>query len=123
MLKKEDCVAVLLPHPFDKSRLDYLIPFNGLRIGDFVEVPLGSRRSVGVIWEKRRSNLDSKKLKYIFRSIEGQSISSEFRKFLIEFSRYNLTPLGKALRLVISGQDLLSPKNYKKVYQLSLIHI
>ncbi|MEE2774881.1 MAG: primosomal protein N' [Pseudomonadota bacterium] len=114
---KGDGVSVLLPKTFDKSSLDYLIPISGLGIGDFVEIPLGSKKSVGVIWERRQSNLDYNKLKYISRAIDIQPMDYKFRRFLTEFARYNLIPLGKAFRLVTAGQDLLSLTSYRKTYQ------
>ena len=32
--------------------LDYLAPVGGVRTGDFVEVPLGNSRSIGVVWAR-----------------------------------------------------------------------
>ena len=42
-------VAVLTAQPLDTT-LDYKAPEGGCRMGAFVEVPLGPRRVIGVVW-------------------------------------------------------------------------
>ena len=49
-------VAVLTTQPLDRT-LDYKAPEGGAWLGAFVEVPLGPRKVLGVIWGKGRGDL------------------------------------------------------------------
>ena len=42
-------VAVLTTQPLDRA-LDYKAPEGGCHVGAFVEVPLGPRKVLGVVW-------------------------------------------------------------------------
>jgi primosomal protein N' (replication factor Y) len=44
-----DLVAVLTAQPIDRF-LDYKAPESGCHLGAFVEVPLGPRKVLGVVW-------------------------------------------------------------------------
>ena len=46
-----DLVGVLTTQPLDRV-LDYKAPEGGCWLGAFVEVPLGPRKVLGVVWER-----------------------------------------------------------------------
>ena len=93
-------VPILLPnifnHPFTyESDLK-------LHIGDFVEVPFGKSKLIGVVWnefeEKSNKNF---KIKKIINKLEIPSLKKNTLEFLNWFSEYNLVPKGMALKLVL----------------------
>ena len=63
-------MGVLLPLPLSGA-YDYLVP-EGMEVaaGDFVEVPLGSRSVLGVVWGEAKDDVPRNKLKQIEAKIE-----------------------------------------------------
>ena len=63
-------VAVLLPLPL-REAYDYRVP-DGMELvpGDFVEVPLGPRRVIGVVWGPGAGTLESGRLKPVVRRFD-----------------------------------------------------
>ena len=88
-----------------------------LQIGDFVEVPFGKSKSIGVVWnEFEKKNNKNFKIKKIIRKLEIPSLKKDTLKFLNWFSNYNIVPKGMALKLVLlSGKPvgLLEEKFYQ----------
>lgn len=64
-----DLVAVLTTQPLDRT-LDYKAPEGGCVQGDFVEVPLGPRKVVGVVWGPGQGDWDPAKLRRVLRVLE-----------------------------------------------------
>ncbi len=52
-----DLVGVLTTQPLDRM-LDYKAPEGGCHLGAFVEVPLGPRKVLGVVWGPGRGDFD-----------------------------------------------------------------
>ena len=88
-----------------------------LRIGDFVEVPFGKSKSIGVVWnEFEKKNNKNFRIKKIIRKLEIPSLKKDTLKFLNWFSNYNIVPKGMALKLVLLGGKpvgLLEEKFYQ----------
>ena len=88
-----------------------------LRIGDFVEVPFGKSKSIGVVWnEFEKKNSKDFKIKKIIKKLDIPSLKKDTLKFLNWFSNYNIVPKGMALKLVLlSGKPvgLLEEKFYQ----------
>ena len=88
-----------------------------LQIGDFVEVPFGKSKSIGVVWnEFEKKNNKNFEIKKIIRKLEIPSLKKDTLKFLNWFSNYNIVPKGMALKLVLlSGKPvgLLEEKFYQ----------
>ena len=55
-------VGVLTTQPLDRV-LDYRAPEGGCGVGDFVEVPLGPRKVLGVVWGPGAGDFDAAKLR------------------------------------------------------------
>ena len=106
---------ILLPnifnHPFTyKSDLK-------LSIGDFVEVPFGKTKIIGVVWDNFEKNQNKNfKIKKIIRKLEIPKLKKKTINFLNWFSEYNIVPKGMALKLtLLSGRPVkkLDNKFYK----------
>ena len=88
-----------------------------LKIGDFVEVPFGKSKIIGVVWDNFENNSNkSFKIKKIIRKLQIPNLKKKTLDFLNWFSEYNLVPKGMALKLVLlSGKPI--EKLDKKFYQ------
>ena len=74
------------------------------KIGNLVEVPFGSAKSIGVIWKNNHLEPKNIKIKRI-GSKTGYSIDRKLIDFIEWFSSYNLVPIGLVLKMVIGGTD------------------
>ena len=106
---------ILLPNIFDH-------PFtyqseSKLNIGDYVNVPFGSKTITGVVWDKFEENNNKNfKIKSIKKRLNILSLKKQTINFLNWFSYYNLIPLGMTLRLhFLSGKAIEMQK--KEEYQ------
>jgi len=91
-------VAVLTTQPLDYV-LDYKAPADGVMLGAFVEVPLGPRKVLGVVWGKGLGDFDIKKLRPIIRVLDMSPMREEMRQFLSRSADYTITPMPAMLRL------------------------
>ncbi len=93
---------ILLPNIFNHP-FTYESEIN-LKIGDFVEVPFGKSKIIGVVWDKFEENSKkSFRIKKIIRKLQIPSLKKKTLEFLNWFSEYNLVPKGMALKLVLLG--------------------
>ncbi len=99
---------ILLPNIFNHP-FTYESDFK-LKIGDFVEVPFGKTRIIGVVWnEFEKNNTKKFKIKKIISKLDIPRLKKNTLDFLNWFSEYNIVPKGMALKLVLtSGKE---PKN------------
>jgi len=75
-----------------------------LNIGDFVEVPFGKSKIIGVVWnEFEKEKFKKFKVKKILNKIEIPSLKKSTINFLNWFSEYNIVPKGMALKLVLTS--------------------
>ena len=91
-------VGVLTAQPLDRV-LDYKAPEGGCFLGAFVEVPLGPRKVLGVVWGPGRGDWDIKKVRSVLRVLDVAPMRSEMRAFLQKAADYTLTPMTAMLRL------------------------
>lgn len=110
-------VAVLTTQPLDRL-LDYTAPDTGCQTGSFVEVPLGPRKVLGVVWGPGQGDFDRSKLRAINRVLEAAPMRDEMRVFLEKTSAYTLTPMPAMLRLATRAPGLGDPPSMRKVYRL-----
>ena len=78
--------------------LDYRAPAGGVRPGDLVEVPLGPRRLLGLVWGEG-AGFDAAKLRDVARVLDAPPMAPAMREFLARAADYTLTPLPVMLRL------------------------
>ena len=116
-------IPVLIPNIFDH-------PFTydtdlKLEIGEYVIVPFGKSKMIGVVWDQfEKSQKNNFKIKKIIKKMNVNLLNTRTIKFLNWFSKYNLVPLGMALKLhLLSNEaiELLNENEYEK-YDRLIIH-
>lgn len=112
-----ELVGVLTTQPLGRV-LDYKAPEDGCLVGDFVEVPLGPRRILGVVWGPGAGDYDYAKVRAIFRVLDVAPMRDEMRAFLSRAADYTLTPLDAMLRLATRAPGLGEAPGTRKVYRL-----
>tara|TARA_B100001123_G_C15046999_1_gene921975 strand:+ start:102 stop:818 length:717 start_codon:yes stop_codon:yes gene_type:complete len=123
-------VPILIPnifnHPFtyDSSNLS-------LKAGDYVIVPFGKSKKIGIVWDEFQKDNDRKfSIKKIIKKMNVDSLSEKTIKFFNWFSEYNLIPRGMTLKLHLLGGKAIEnytednykqyqPISYKKLFNLS----
>ena len=110
-------IAVLTAEPIGKP-LDYRAPEGGCFPGAFVEVPLGPRKVLGVVWGKGSGDFDMAKLRSVIRVFDVAPMREELRDFLLRMADYTMTALPQVLRLATRAPGLGDPPGLRKVYRL-----
>ena len=113
-----DLVAVLTSQPLDRV-LDYKAPEGGCWQGAFVEVPLGPRKVLGVVWRAGSGDYDHAKIRSVIRVLDVAPMQQSMAEFLRRVSEYTLTPMSKMLRLATRAPGLGDPPSMRQVYHLS----
>jgi primosomal protein N' (replication factor Y) (superfamily II helicase) len=112
-----ELVAVLTTEPLDRL-LDYKAPEGGLWLGAYVEVPLGPRKVLGVVWGPGKGDFDAAKVRSVIRSLDVAPMRAEMRSFLARAADYTLTPMPAMLRLATRAPGLGDPPGKRLVYRL-----
>ena len=115
--KADSLVSVLTDQPLDRV-LDYKAPAGGVLLGAFVEVPLGPRKVIGVVWGEGQGGYDLAKTRAISRVLDLPPMRNEMQQFLTRVADYTLTPLNAMLRLATRAPGLANPPSMRKVYAL-----
>jgi primosomal protein N' (replication factor Y) len=110
-------VGVLTPEPLDRV-LDYRAPEGGCWLGAFVEVPLGPRKVLGVVWGEGKGDYDLAKIRAVNRVLDASPMRDEMQAFLTKAGAYTLTPMSQMLRLATRVPGLSDPPSMRKVYRL-----
>ncbi|EAU46043.1 primosomal protein N' [Salipiger bermudensis] len=110
-------VAVLTTQPLDRL-LDYKAPEGGCWEGAFVEVPLGPRKVLGVVWGPGKGDFDHAKVRPVTRVLDVAPMRAELRSFLERAGEYTLTPLTAMLRLATRAPGLGEAPSMRKIYRL-----
>ncbi|MBK0327487.1 primosomal protein N' [Rhodobacteraceae bacterium F11138] len=110
-------VAVLTTQPLDRT-LDYKAPEGGCLRGAFVEVPLGPRKVIGVVWGAGRGDFDRSRIRSVIRVLDVAPMRREMARFLTRAAEYTLTPMPSMLRLATRAPGLGDPPSMRKVYRL-----
>ena len=112
-----ELVGVLTTQPLDRP-LDYKAPEGGCHLGAFVEVPLGPRKVLGVVWGPGVGDYDRSKIRSVIRVLDAAPMRDELRAFLERAAEYTLTPMPAMLRLATRAPGLGDPPSMRKVYRL-----
>ncbi|MCV2894156.1 primosomal protein N' [Lentibacter sp. XHP0401] len=110
-------VAVLTTQPIERA-LDYKAPEGGVMRGAFVEVPLGPRKVIGVVWGAGAGGFDLAKARSITRVLDVAPMREEMRAFLEKCGAYTLTSLPQMLRLATRAPGLSNPPSMQKIYRM-----
>jgi primosomal protein N' (replication factor Y) (superfamily II helicase) len=110
-------VAVLTTQPLDRA-LDYKAPEGGCWQGAYVEVPLGPRKVLGVVWGPGQGDFDYARVRSVIRVLDAAPMRDELRSFLERAGDYTLTPLPAMLRLATRAPGLGDAPSMRKIYRL-----
>ena len=114
-----DCdalIAVLTTQPLGRT-LDYRAPEGGCHLGAFVEVPLGPRKVLGVVWGPGQGDYERSKIRQAYRVLDAAPMREEMCLFLKRAAEYTLTPLPAMLRLATRAPGLGDPPSMRKIYR------
>lgn len=114
-----DLVAVLTTEPIGRA-LDYKAPEGGCFVGAFVEVPLGPRRVLGVVWGPGEGGFDLSRARSVTRLLDAAPMGASTRAFLMRVADYTLTPMPAVLRLATRAPGLADPPGPRRVYRKGL---
>ncbi|WP_162300707.1 primosomal protein N' [Alkalilacustris brevis] len=109
-------LGVLTTQPVG-SVLDYRAPGEGCAEGAFVEVPLGPRKVMGVVWGPGESDLPLARLRPVLRVLDAAPLRPEMRAFLARAAAYTLTPLPLMLRMATRAPGLAEGPATRRVYR------
>ena len=115
---ESELVSVLTTQPIDRV-LDYKAPEGGCFLGAFVQVPLGPRKVLGVVWGAGQGGYDPAKIRSVNRVLDVAPMTRAMREFLIRAGEYTLTPISVMLRLATRAPGLVDPPSMRRVYQLN----
>jgi primosomal protein N' (replication factor Y) (superfamily II helicase) len=113
-------VGVLTVEPLGRV-LDYKAPEGGCALGAFLEVPLGPRKVLGVVWGPGEGTFDAAKLRAACRVLDAPPMRDELRAFLARAADYTLTPLPAMLRLATRAPGLGDPPATRRIYRLGVV--
>ncbi len=90
---------VLVPVALDNT-YSYRVPAGlDVAVGDFVNVPLGTRETTGIVWSLQRSRSGGN-LKEIAARRDLPRLDEKLMRFIDWVARYTLSPRGMVLRMV-----------------------
>ena len=110
-------LAVLTTQPLD-GPLDYRAPEGGAAMGAFVEVPLGPRTVMGVVWGEAEGDWPVERLRPVTRALDVPPMTPGMRRFLERAAAYTLTPMVSMLRLALRVPGLGEPPGKRRLYAL-----
>jgi primosomal protein N' (replication factor Y) (superfamily II helicase) len=100
-------VDVLLPLALDKA-YSYRVPAGlALAAGDLVTVPLGTRETIGVVWDRDADTLSGSggNLKAVIARHDWPPVSANLRRFVDWIAAYTLAPKGMVARMAIRDPE------------------
>ena len=108
---------VLLPLAL-ASAYSYRVP-EGLELvaGNYVEVPLGPRLIIGVVWEVRPAVPTNMKLRDVVRRFDLPILPDTHRKFIDWLANYYLEPAGNVLRMVLRSPSVFEDARQITAYR------
>jgi primosomal protein N' (replication factor Y) (superfamily II helicase) len=109
---------VLLPLAID-GPYSYRVPEGmALQPGDYVQVPLGPRQYIGVVWERRDTFGTNLKLRDVVEKLDMTPMTATHRKFIQWLSAYYLEPMGAVLRMVLRVPSAFEAERQRMAYVL-----
>jgi primosomal protein N' (replication factor Y) len=112
---------VLLPLALAQA-YTYGVP-EGLALapGDYVEVPLGPRSYIGVVWEVRPASPTNMRLRDVSQRFDMPAMPAQHRRFIEWLSAYYLEPKGNVLRMVLRVPSVFAPPREQVAYRLGKV--
>ncbi|TCN31989.1 primosomal protein N' [Sinorhizobium americanum] len=113
-------VPVLVPMPAPRA-YSYAVP-EGMAVepGSIVQVPLGPRLVVGVVWDgEDDGSVDPKKLKEIEKVFDCPPLTPDMRSFLDWVATYTVTPPGLVARMALRAPTAFDPEPMVEALRLT----
>ena len=108
-------IAVLLPLPL-AGTYDYRVAEEmTLTAGDFINVPLGARKAIGVVWGKGEGGVPESKLKDVLGRLDCPPLPEVSRDFVDWTARYTLSAPGAVLNASKTDPD--TPESIRKRFR------
>jgi primosomal protein N' (replication factor Y) len=110
-------LRVMLPLPLAEP-LDYAVPegIGRAEPGSFVQVELGPRKVVGVVWEDHGGEaLPLDRLKPVLQVLPALPLRPEMRRFIDRVAAYTLSPPGMVLKMAMSVEEALLPRAPRRI--------
>ena len=89
-----------------------------LQAGDYVEVPLGPRSYIGVVWEVRPATPTNMKLRDVTQRFDMVPMPEAHRTFIEWLSKYYLEAMGNVLRMVLRVPSAFEPPREQVAYRI-----
>ena len=91
-------IPILLPNIFDHP-FTYKFSKADLKLGDYVEVPFGKSKKIGIVWyEFEKNNKKQDLIKNIIRKLKIPPLNVATINFLKWFAEYDVVPRGRSLK-------------------------
>lgn len=98
---------IQLSMPFNDA-FDYAIPPNiELALGDFVEIPLGAQKKIGVVWALGRPETKLEKIKPIIKKLNIAPLNKGMMQFIDWVAKYLVVYRGNILSQVLRPYEAL----------------
>ncbi len=112
-------IPVLLPNIFNHP-FTYKSSNLNLKIGDYVEVPFGKSKKIGVVWDEFEKNKNKEYFfKNVLKKLKIPSLNPKTISFLKWFSDYNMVPIGMALKLHLLSNEAVEIENCEQLERYS----
>ncbi len=109
-------VSVLLPYPL--GPYDYIAPPElKLVAGDYVQVPLGPREILGVVWGAGQGDVAAAKMRPVGGRFDVPPMPEDHRKFIDWVAAYTLSAPGSVMRMSLTAPKALEPPRAGVAYR------
>ena len=113
-------IPILLPNIFNHP-FTYRSSNLNLKLGDYVEVPFGKNKKIGIVWDEFEKNKNKKYLiKNVIRKLEIPTLNLETINFLKWFSEYNMVPIGMSLKLLLLSNEAIEIQNNEELKKYNI---
>jgi len=116
-------VGIMLPLPIGGAPggvYDYRRPADlALQPGDFVEVPLGRRSLIGVVWHEGVGDVAAERLKEVIARLDMPPLPAVSRRLIDWVAGYCMAPPGAVLRMAMSVSDAFLPPRALKAWRIA----
>ncbi len=114
-------VPVLVPKIFNYPLTYDSGSIKNLRPGDFVIVPFGKDKEIGIIWDKIEESRKNFKIKSIEERIQDLTINESLINFINWFSSYNLISKGKVLKMFLGNKNNITKIEKKQNFKNNIV--
>ena len=99
--------------------LDYSTLDHNIDIGSLVEVPLGSKVVIGIVWSPGDSKFDHSRTKQIIGPVNYIKLEPEFISFLKKAHAYTLSPIQSYLKMAVQSLNFHKDPKSLIAYKLN----